>query len=73
MQAMDQIPPELVGRAIQDPEFRRRLLSDPETVARDDGWELSEDQVKALRDLDARAVEEAIEALLGDLATSKWG
>ena len=70
---MDQIPPELVGRAIQDPEFRRRLLSDPEGVARDGGWELSSDQVQALRDLDPQAVEDAIGALLGDLATSKWG
>lgn len=70
---MDQIPPELVGRAIQDSEFRRRLLSDPEATARDEGWELTNSQVQALRDLDAQAVEEAIEALLGDLATSKWG
>ena len=70
---MDQIPPELVGRAIQDPEFRQRLLSDPEGVARDAGWDLSSEQAQALRDLDPQAVEDAIEALLGDLATSKWG
>lgn len=70
---MDQIPPELVGRAIQDPEFRRRLLSDPEAVVQAEGWELSSAQIQALRDLDPRAVEEAIDALVGDLATAKWG
>ncbi len=70
---MDQIPPELVGKAIQDPDFRRRLLSDPETVVRAEGWDLTEDQMQALRDLDPRAVEEAIDAFLGDLATAKWG
>ncbi len=70
---MDQIPPELIGRAIQDPEFRQRLLADPEAVVRTEGYDLSKDQIQGLRDIDPQAVDEAIAALLGDLATAKWG
>lgn len=70
---MEQLPPELVGRAIQDADFRRRLLADPGAVAASEGYDLTDAQLEALRDLDVDAVEEAIEAMLGDLATSKWG
>lgn len=70
---MEQLPPELVGRAIQDTEFRRRLLAEPERVVAAEGYDLTEAQMEAIRDLDADAVEEAIDAMLGDLADSKWG
>jgi hypothetical protein len=39
---MEQLPPELVGRAIQDTEFRRRLLAEPEDVVAAEGYDLSE-------------------------------
>jgi hypothetical protein len=70
---MEQLPPELVGRAIQDTEFRRRLLAEPEGVVAAEGYDLTEAQMEAIRNLDADAVEEAIDAMLGDLADSKWG
>jgi hypothetical protein len=70
---MEQLPPELVGRAIQDVEFRRRLLADPASVVASEGFDLTEEQIQGLENLDAEAVDEAIEAMLGDLATSKWG
>lgn len=70
---MEQLPPELVGRAIQDAEFRRRLLADPGSVARTEGYDLTEAQIETLQNLDVGAVDEAIESMLGDLATSKWG
>lgn len=70
---MEQLPPELVGRAIQEPEFRQRLLADPAAVAESEGYDLDEKQVEALRNLDAEAIERAIDVMLGDLATSKWG
>jgi hypothetical protein len=70
---MEQLPPELVGRAIQDTEFRRRLLAEPEDVVAAEGYDLSETQMEAIRNLDASAVDEAIDAMLGDLADSKWG
>lgn len=70
---MEQLPPELVGRAIQDTEFRRRLLAEPEGVVAAEGYDLTEAQMEAIRNLDADAVDEAIDAMLGDLADSKWG
>lgn len=70
---MEQLPPELVGRAIQDTEFRRRLLAEPEGVVAAEGYDLTEAQMEAIRNLDADTVEEAIDAMLGDLADSKWG
>jgi len=70
---MEQLPPELVGRAIQDSEFRRRLLAYPDVVVAAEGDDLTDAQLEALRNLDAAAVDQAIDAMLGDLATSKWG
>jgi len=70
---MEQLPPELVGRAIQDSEFRNRLLEDPAAVVAAEGFDLTDEQIEALRNLDAAAVDQAIDAMLGDLATSKWG
>ena len=70
---MDQFPPELLGRAIQDPEFRHRLLTDPRDVAASEGFDLGEDQLEALTQLDPEAVDDAIEALVGDLDGAKWG
>lgn len=70
---MDKIPPELIGRAIQDPDFRRRLLADPQGAVTAEGYELDQDQIEALQELDPEAIDEAIEALVGDLDASKWG
>ena len=72
-ESMEQIPPELIGRAIQDPDFRRRLLADPENAVKDSGYEFDQDQIEALRELDPEAIDEAIEALIGDLDAAKWG
>jgi hypothetical protein len=70
---MEKIPPELIGRALQDPEFRRRLLSDPEAALAGSGYELDQDQIDALKDLDAEALDRAIEAMIGDLDRAKYG
>lgn len=70
---MDKIPPELIGRAIQDADFRRRLLADPESAVKAEGYALDRDQIEALQELDPEAIDEAIEALVGDLDSSKWG
>ena len=70
---MDKIPPELIGRAIQDSTFRQELLNDPRAAAASTGYELDEDQVEALLALDPEAIEAAIEALTGGLDYSKYG
>lgn len=70
---MEQIPPELIGRAVQDPDFRRRLLADPRKAVADEGYELDQEQIEALQELDPEAVDRAIESLVGELDSSKWG
>ena len=70
---MEQIPPELIGRAIQDSDFRRRLLADPESAVAGEGYEFDEDQIRTLRELDPEAIDDAIEALIGDVDAAKWG
>lgn len=70
---MDQLPPELIGRAVQEPEFRRRLLTDPRGLAAAEGFDLDDDQLEALSSLDADRIDDAIDALIGDLDDAKWG
>jgi len=70
---VDRIPPEIIGRAIQDPEFRQALLDDPRAAAATAGVELDDEQVEALTSLDPGAIERAVEALLGDLDYAKYG
>jgi hypothetical protein len=69
---MEQIPPELIGRAVQDAEFRSRLLADPKGTVTAEGYELDQDQIEALQELDPEAIDKAIEALVGELDASKW-
>ena len=70
---MDQLPPELIGRAVQDPEFRRRLLTDPRGLVAAEGYHLDDEQLEALSSLDADRIDDAIDALIGDLDDAKWG
>jgi hypothetical protein len=67
-----QIPAELIGKAVQDPDFRRRLLADPKSAVAAEGYELDQEQVEALQQLDPKAIDKAIEALVGELDSSKW-
>lgn len=56
---------QLFDRAIEDPEFRQRLLADPEGVITAEGYDLSSDAValiKRLCTMPPEAVEEAIQA-----------
>ena len=53
----------MVGRALLDPKFRERLFSDPERTIREEGFELTEDQMAALSKLDRQKAESAIEEL----------
>jgi hypothetical protein len=70
---VSQIPPELIGRAVQDADFRSRLLNAPETAAKEAGFELDAEQIEALRQLDPTVVDDAIDTLVGDIDGAKWG
>jgi hypothetical protein len=38
-----------------------------------EGYELDDDQIRTLRELDPEAIDDAIEALIGDVDAAKWG
>jgi hypothetical protein len=70
---MDKIPAEIIGRAIQDAEFRRQLLADPRGTAATAGYELDDEQIEALQNLDPAAIEAALSDMIGDLDPAKYG
>ena len=49
---------EVIGRALVDPDFRTSLKDNPETAAREAGYELTPEQLAALREADLPAVAE---------------
>jgi hypothetical protein len=63
---MKQIPPELTGRALRDPEFHRQLLTDPETAAASAGYALDQDQIDLLKNPPPDATDRAAEAINED-------
>ena len=69
---MEQMPHEVIGKAIQDPDFRRELLNDPDEALAKAGLELSEAHKEALRNLEPDAVDAAIEELAGSVDSPRW-
>jgi len=60
---------ELVGRAVNNPKFRARLLKDPEGVIADEGFDVPADVIETLKNIDPDTAEAAIkaaEASVGD-------
>jgi hypothetical protein len=55
---------ELLGRALADEAFRARLLDDPRQAARDAGYELTEEQLAALKTVDTQTMAEALDERL---------
>jgi hypothetical protein len=42
----------LVGRVVLDAEFRKRFFTDPETVIREEGYDLTSDEIAQLQKVD---------------------
>jgi len=55
---------ELLGRALADEAFRARLLDDPRQAVRDVGYELTEEQLAALKMIDTQTLAEALDERL---------
>ena len=55
---------ELLGRAVADEAFRARLLDDPRQGARDAGYDLTEEQLAALKTIDSQTLAEALDERL---------
>ncbi len=51
---------ELLGRAVVDAEFRARLMEDPAKAAKEEGFELTEEQIKAIKEADLKEMPEAL-------------
>lgn len=49
---------ELIGRIVADPDFRASLAEDPEKAVKDAGYELSDEQLAALKKTDLKALGE---------------
>jgi hypothetical protein len=49
----------LIGRAVIDPDFRRRLLTDPEATIAAEGYEVSPEIMGQLKGMDPAAAEAA--------------
>jgi hypothetical protein len=63
----------VAGKALADPEFRQKLVDDPETAVNEAGIELSGEQMKALKEMDKEQFEGALEDLDERLTMGCWG
>jgi H2-forming N5,N10-methylenetetrahydromethanopterin dehydrogenase-like enzyme len=52
---------ELIGRVVADPDFRTSLADDPEKAVKDAGYDLTEEQMSALKQADVVALGEDLE------------
>jgi len=63
----------IAGKAIADPAFREKLLSDPEAAVTEAGIELNPDQMKALKEMDREQLEKGLTDLDERLTMACWG
>lgn len=63
---------QVVGKAVMDPEFRKRFLADPEQAALDEGIQLTAAEVGALKTLDMKKFEDIGEDIDKSVAESPW-
>jgi len=43
---------EVIGRTVADPDFRAKLVADPEKALKEAGYDLTEEQMAALKQVD---------------------
>jgi hypothetical protein len=53
----------LIGRAVLDQKFRERLFADPEKAIREAGFELSDEEMAALKRIDPQQALDAVEGM----------
>jgi hypothetical protein len=63
----------IAGKALADPEFRQKLLADPETAVKEAGFELTSEQIKALKEMNREELEAALVDLDERLTMGCWG
>jgi hypothetical protein len=53
----------LVGRAVLDAEFRERLFADPDKALREEGFDLTDEEMTALKQVDRKKARKAAEGM----------
>jgi len=52
---------ELVGRAVVDAEFRKKLMNDTEKTAKEAGFDLTDEQLNALKSMNGKGLASVLE------------
>ena len=55
---------ELVGRAVVDADFRKKLMADPENTVKEAGYDLTDEQLKALKDMNGKGLASVLDESL---------
>jgi hypothetical protein len=64
---------DLASKALGDPDFRKKLLDDPEAAVAEAGLDLTPEQVVALKSMDRAMMEEGLANLDERLTMGCWG
>jgi hypothetical protein len=62
----------VAGKALADEDFRQKLMDDPEAAVNEAGFDLSGEQMKALKEMDKEQFEGALEELDQRLTMGCW-
>jgi hypothetical protein len=62
----------VAGKALSDLDFRKKLMEDPESAVKEAGFDLSGEQMKALKSMDKKAFEGSMEELDKRLTMGCW-
>lgn len=62
----------VAGKAVADPEFRQKLIEDPEAAVKEVGIELTPEQIQALKEMDKEQFELAVSELDERLTMGCW-
>jgi acyl-CoA hydrolase len=63
----------VAGKAIADPDFRKKLLDDPEAAVKGAGIDLTPEQMKTLKEMDKAELEKGLMDLDQRLTMACWG
>ena len=62
----------VAGKAVADPEFRQKLIENPESAVKEAGINLTDDQLKALIEMDKEKFKQGISELDERLTMGCW-
>jgi hypothetical protein len=61
----------LIGKAMLDPTFRKRLLDDPETVVQKEGFDLTEKEIASIKAADGEKAQALAEQMM-EVTAAPW-